>query len=297
MGFGACVLWRYSSFSFSFRCLVPRHPDKDTASHTINRKYLVREVLKCYRMLSKAKIKFIKSLQIKKYRRQEQCFVVEGAKSVRELLSSDFETIMLLGTTDFLSVNNVGNRVEVIEVTEKELSGLGEFQTNDAALAVVRMKPNEDLKVKEDEFALVLDDIRDPGNLGTIIRTADWFGINSIIASSETADFYSPKVISATMGSFTRIKIFYTNLEEYLQQTKQPVFGAYLDGVDIHRTTFGKGGLILIGNESNGIHPGLEKLVTGKFTIPKFGNAESLNAAIAVGIICDVVSSLKFRSE
>jgi TrmH family RNA methyltransferase len=242
-------------------------------------------------MLSKAKIKFIKSLQIKKYRKQEQCFTVEGAKSVRELLSSDFETIMLLGTTEFLSANNVSNRVEAIEVTEKDLSGLGEFQTNDAALAVVRMKRNEELKVKEDEFALVLDDIRDPGNLGTIIRTADWFGINNIIASIETADFYSPKVISATMGSFTRSKMFYTSLQEYLRYTKLPVFGAYLDGVDIHQTNFGKGGLILIGNESNGIHPGLEESVTSKFTIPKFGQAESLNAAIAVGIILDVVSS------
>ena len=246
-------------------------------------------------MLSKAKIKFIKSLQIKKYRKLEQCFVVEGAKSVRELLTSDFETVMLIATSRFLSLNTVGNHVDVTEVTEKEFSGLGEFQTNDAALAVVRMKANEEPMVTEDEFALVLDDIRDPGNLGTIIRTADWFGINSIITSSETADFYSPKVISATMGSFARVKMFYTELEEYLRHTKQPVFGAYLDGVNVHNTKFGNGGLILIGNESNGIHPGLEKFVTGKFTIPRYGQAESLNAAIAVGVICDVVSSLKFK--
>jgi TrmH family RNA methyltransferase len=193
-------------------------------------------------MLSKAKIKFIKSLQIKKYRKQEQCFVVEGAKSVRELLTSDFDIVMLLGTAHFLSDSKVRNPVEVIEVTGNELSGLGEFQTNDAALAIARMKPNEDPKVKENEFALLLDDIRDPGNLGTIIRTADWFGINRIIASGETADFYSPKVISATMGSFTRIKMFYTSLEDYLQRSKHAVFGAYLDGVDIHQTeiTVGK---------------------------------------------------------
>ncbi len=240
-------------------------------------------------MLSKAKIKFIKSLQIKKYRKQEQCFVVEGAKSVRELLASDFDTLMLLGTAEFLSDSKIGKGMEVIEVTENELSGLGEFQTNDSALAVARIKPNKDTKLSEDEFVLLLDDIRDPGNLGTIIRTADWFGINRIIASNETADFYSPKVISSTMGSFTRVKMYYTNLGEYLQHNRHPVFGAYLDGVDIHQTKFGRGGLILIGNESNGIHADLKKFVTHKFTIPKFGKAESLNAAIAVGIICEVV--------
>jgi TrmH family RNA methyltransferase len=240
-------------------------------------------------MLSKAKIKFIKSLQIKKYRKQEQCFVVEGAKSVRELLASELKTVMLFATAPFLADNKAPKGVEVMEVTEKELAGLGEFKTNDAALAVARMTPNEDPQVRKDEFALLLDDIRDPGNLGTIIRTADWFGIDRIIASEETADFYSPKVISATMGSFTRVKIFYTSLEDYVQRSTQPVFGAYLEGINIHEIHFDAGGLILIGNESNGIRPSLEKYVTHKFTIPKYGKAESLNAAIAAGIVCDVV--------
>jgi TrmH family RNA methyltransferase len=285
MFLGAWVLWRYSSFSFSFRCLVPKHPDRAAESPNNNVKYLIFEVLKRYSMLSKAKIKFIKSLQIKKYRKQEQCFIVEGAKSVQELLHSDFEVVTLLGTSEFLSSVNPAKHVEVIEVSVKELSGLGEFQSNDATMAVARQKPNEFLPIEAGEFALMLDDIRDPGNLGTIIRTADWFGITKIIASTETADLYNPKVISATMGSFTRIRMYYTPLTEYLQRFTLPVFGTYLSGTTLRQVDFGKGGLILIGNESRGIHPELEKFVTQKVTIPKFGNAESLNAAIATGII------------
>lgn len=241
-------------------------------------------------MLSKAKIKFIKSLQIKKYRKQEQCFVVEGAKNVQELLASDFEVITLLGTASFLSTLNTVGPAEIIEVSTNELQGLGEYQTNETALAVARLQANEPLSVTKNEFVLVLSDIRDPGNLGTIIRTADWFGLTKIIASNETADFYNQKVISATMGSFTRIKMYYTELSEFFHGVDQPVFGTYLDGLDINKIEFGQGGLILIGNESNGIHPGLEKFVTHKVTIPKYGKAESLNAAIAAGILCYRVS-------
>lgn len=216
---------------------------------------------------------------------QEQSFIVEGAKSVRELLNSDFEVTMLIGTARFLSSVNTKKPKEVIEATEKEIEGLGEFQTNDAAIAISRMKPNEALFAGKDEFTLVLDDIRDPGNLGTIVRTADWFGVTKIIASAETADFYNPKVISATMGSFSRVRVFYTVLADYLQSATLPVFGAYLHGTDIHTVDFRTGGLILIGNESRGIHPELERFVTHKVNIPKAGQAESLNAAIATGII------------
>jgi TrmH family RNA methyltransferase len=238
-------------------------------------------------MLSKAKIKFIKSLQLKKYRKQEQCFVVQGAKSVQELITSDFEVVMVLGTPDFLSVHRPPGKAEVIEVTEKDLTGLSEFQSNDTALAVARLKPNDPVDVHAGEFALALDDIRDPGNLGTIIRTADWFGITKIIASIETADVYNPKVISATMGSFTRVEIYYTDLESYFDKVKLKVYGAYLNGSDVHRVNFGMEGLVLIGNESHGISPSLEKYVTDKITIPRYGQAESLNAGIATAVICD----------
>jgi TrmH family RNA methyltransferase len=236
--------------------------------------------------ISQRQKKLITSLQVKKYRKQEQCFLVEGAKSVAELLASDFEVVMVAGTAEFFDRQPV-RRGEVVAVSEAELEGLGEFQSNNAALAVARMKPNDPLEVTADEFALVLDDVRDPGNLGTIIRTADWFGIDKVIASEETADCYSPKVITATMGSFTRTRVYYTRLEEYLSKTRARVFGAYLDGTSIHKVNFGKGGLVLIGNESRGISAQLEALVTDKVTIPRYGRAESLNAAIATAIFCD----------
>jgi TrmH family RNA methyltransferase len=149
------------------------------------------------------------------------------------------------------------------------------------------MKPNSPLVVSEQEYGIVLDDIHDPGNLGTIVRTADWFGIRKIIASPETADFYNPKVISATMGSFTRVQVYYTDLATYLSGTKHRIYGAFLDGTDIHSVRFTNGGLIVIGSESHGISAELAPFVREKVTIPKYGQAESLNAAIATAIICD----------
>jgi RNA methyltransferase, TrmH family len=237
-------------------------------------------------MLTKAKIKFIKSLQVKKYRKQEQCFLVQGAKSVQELLTSDFEILFLAATPEYLETfPNI--KTEVIETSEKELSALSEFQTNESVLAVAKMRPNEPIQLQQGAFALVLDDIRDPGNLGTILRTGDWYGINTVIASAETADFYNPKVISASMGSFIRTNIFYTDLTTELSSYKGRVFGAYLDGNNVHEEKFEGGGLILIGNEARGIAAELQRFVTDRITIPRYGHAESLNAAIATAIICD----------
>jgi RNA methyltransferase, TrmH family len=240
-------------------------------------------------MLSKAKIKFVKSLQVKKYRKQEQSFVVEGAKSVQELLKSDFSVTMVLGTREFLAANPMVGVHEVIEVTSNILEEVGELQSNDAALAVARMKENQSVRIGTQEFGLALDDIRDPGNLGTIIRTADWYGIKKIIASTETADLYNPKVITSSMGSFTRVQVFYTDLAKYLEEHQHRVFGAYLDGKDVHHLDFGSNGIVLIGNEARGISPLLKPFVTDKITIPRFGLAESLNAAIATAIICDTI--------
>lgn len=239
-------------------------------------------------MLSKADIRYIKSLQVKKYRKQEQCFIVEGAKSVQELLQSDFHTVMLLGTAEFLASTTVGTRYRIEEVSEKDLAGLGEFQSSTSAIAVAKMKPNLPFTFTKDEFVLVLDDIRDPGNLGTILRTADWYGITKVIASSETADFYNPKVINSTMGSFTRSAIYYTDLIDFLKSVKgQAVYGAYLEGQNIYTTDFAKGGFVVIGNESRGINENLEPFISQKITIPRFGEAESLNAAIATAVILD----------
>ena len=240
-------------------------------------------------MISKAKSKFIKSLQIKKYRKQEQCFVVEGRKSVAELIRSDYETILLLATRDFLSElgSSLQDDTEVVEVVASDLTGLGEYQSNEDALAVARMKPGIPAIPKRDEWLLAVDDIRDPGNLGTIIRTADWYGIRSIIASEQTAELYNPKVINASMGSFLRVNLCYASLTGYLNTASVPVVGAFLDGTDIHDCEFGASGILVIGNESNGISEAVGALVGTRITIPRFGQAESLNASIATAVILD----------
>lgn len=241
-------------------------------------------------MLSKARVKFIKSLQLKKYRKQEQCFVVEGAKSVQELLRSDFEIVLLAATEEFqqrVRPEIQKSNAELLTVKSGELDGVGEFKTNDSVLAIARIKPNAQLTIKSSEFALALDDIRDPGNLGAILRTADWYGITKLILSEETADIYNSKVIHASMGSFCRVKVYYTSLPEYLEQMNVPIYGTFLEGENVHHVNFGTGGILVIGNEANGISPAVARLVTKKITIPRVGGAESLNAAIATGIICD----------
>jgi len=218
--------------------------------------------------------------------------VVEGAKGVQELLGSGLKTVLLLATDEFLNEHErlvTRSKAEVFVSKPSELEQFGSFQTNDSALAVARMQPNQSPTLKDGEFALVLDDIRDPGNLGAIIRTADWYGIRHIIASSETADVYNPKTISATMGSFTRVNVFYTDLLEYLSKSQIMTYGAFLDGENVHSMKFSDTGLIVIGNESAGISPALEKLIRKRITIPRIGGAESLNASIATAVILDNV--------
>lgn len=241
-------------------------------------------------MLSKARIKYIKSLQVKKYRQLEQRFVVEGAKTVLELLDSDYTTEVVLGTPAFFEqLHSRSNAFsgEVIEVKPEVLATLGEYRTNDGALAIARSKPNVAPVLTSNDFALVLDDIRDPGNLGTIIRIADWYGIKAVIASDETAELYNPKVLHSSKGSFTRIPVYYTNLPEFLSTSGLPVYGTFLAGEDVHRVNFGSGGLIVIGNEAHGISQAVEQFVTKKISIPRYGNAESLNAGVATAVICD----------
>ena len=244
-------------------------------------------------MLSKAKVRFIKSLQVKKYRQAEQCFLVQGAKAVRETLASDHEVTILAGTADFIrDVSRLSEKAaETIIVSESELTNIGSLEENTAALAVVRMKPYRKPELSNSDFALVLDSIRDPGNLGTIIRTADWYGIKNIIASMDTTELYSPKVINATMGSFLRVKVFYTSLDVFLPSIKLQSYGTFLDGIDIHKVKPINGGLIVIGNESRGISPTVEKLIAHRITIPRYGKAESLNAGVATAIVLDVFTA------
>jgi TrmH family RNA methyltransferase len=241
-------------------------------------------------MFSKNKAKFIKSLQIKKFRTEYQQFLVEGAKSVLELINSDYVINDLLVTENFqkeyasaLSKRNIQPTV----IKESELSNISSFSSNNSALAIVSMKENKSLFIKNNEWGIILDDIKDPGNMGTIIRIADWYGIHKIICSETSADFYNPKVISSSMGSFTRVNIFYCDLKTFLPSVQQPVYAADLEGKDVHQYSFSSGGYLLMGNESEGLSTEVKKYITEKIHIPRYGYAESLNVAIATAIICD----------
>lgn len=242
-------------------------------------------------MLSKAVLKYINSLQIKKYRHLHQAFLVEGAKSVTELLQSDYAIEKLFVTEEFLGKSTEINfkSLSYELIYEKDLIKAGTFATNNAALAIVKMKEPVFFKPDKSVFTLTLDDIRDPGNLGTIIRLADWYGLRSIICSDSCADFYNPKVIAATMGSFSRVGVQYVDLPEFLKNLPAdiPVYGASLQGQNIHRLTLLPAGMLIMGNEAHGIRPEVEKHIQQLIKIPRFGGAESLNVANATGIILD----------
>lgn len=215
---------------------------------------------------------------------------MEGEKSVLEVLQSDFAVETLVVTESFEArysglLESFGG--QLIPATQRQLEDLGQFQSNGAALAIVQMGDNSPFEPDGESLILGLDDVRDPGNLGTIIRVADWYGITKLVFSPQTAEFYNPKVIQSTMGSFTRVKFFYENLDEVFERWRLPVYGAFLGGEDIHQLPSPTSGVLLMGNESRGISPSLEKKVTQKVTIPRFGQAESLNVAIATAILCD----------
>lgn len=242
-------------------------------------------------MLSKAKVKYIKSLQIKKFRKINGEFVVEGAKSVAELLNSDYSFSSIYLTEDFVEKYQQlleSFKGEIVKVKQKDLEDLGTFASNNAALAVVKIKENTPIYLEGDEYVLVLDEVKDPGNLGTIIRIADWYGIKKIICSNDTADMYNPKVISSSMGSFTRMKVYYCSLKEYFNEgVKEAVYGATLEGTNVHKVTFEKRGFLIMGNESSGIHADHYSFIKEKISIPRIGQAESLNVGVATAIICD----------
>lgn len=242
-------------------------------------------------MISKNHLKFIKSLQIKKFRRLHNEFIVEGAKNISELLKSDFDISLLFLNQNYAKscIKDIQTRgIKVHMATEDELSKSGSFTNNNAGIAIAKMKDNIELSPDSDGYTIVLDEVKDPGNLGTIIRIADWYGINKIICSENTAEFYNPKVISATMGSFTRVQVYYCDLVQYLHKyEKSEVYGAFLGGENIYKENFKKSGMLVMGSESNGIREDLLPFINRKITIPARGSAESLNVAIATGIICD----------
>ncbi len=234
-------------------------------------------------MVSKNQIKLITSLQQKKYRKQEQLFFAEGVKVVQELLHSNFELQDLFTTKqDFLTVPK--NKVHAI--SEAELKKISALTTPNTCLAVFKIPKAKEMVEKG--LIVALDDVRDPGNLGTIIRLCDWFGIETLFCSEESVDIYNPKVVQATMGSISRVNVVYGNLETFLSQTKLPVFGTFMDGKNIYQEELPKEGIIVMGNEANGISTSVEKLVSERIAIPRFGNlqvTESLNVATATAII------------
>ena len=243
-------------------------------------------------MISKNQLKLIHALEQKKQRKKQGLFLVQGEKNVAELFNSDFTLKQIFATSSYINKNSTllseqGLVGITVEATEAELKKAGTLVSNNSVLAVVECKTSEVPSIRGNELILVLDQVGDPGNLGTIIRVADWYGIKQIICSPDCADFYNPKVIAATMGSFARVKISHANLTEYLSEQTSPVYGAFLEGENIHQTPLSSSAFIVMGSESHGISAEVEKLVTDKITIPNFGQAESLNVAMATGIILD----------
>jgi RNA methyltransferase, TrmH family len=240
-------------------------------------------------MLSKNNLKLIKSLHIKKFRSELELFLVEGRKSVMELLASDFEIEQLICTETFFEDNKsqCKNLQNVSINSAEEIAALGNYESNNAAIAIAKMIKREAFEMMNDELVLCVDGIQDPGNLGTIIRTADWFGVKHLICSPQTVDLYNPKVIAATMGSFTRVKIKYTELEKELKTLQingLSLIGAMLDGNPLTEIKPMKG-VLIIGSEAHGISNQIKKIIDIKVKIPALGKAESLNAAVATGIL------------
>ncbi|GAA4921060.1 TrmH family RNA methyltransferase [Mucilaginibacter defluvii] len=243
-------------------------------------------------MLSKSQINLLKSLQHKKFRTEHGLFLVEGHKSVNEFANSHYQidTVFQTYTSD-PKLLNLSQKINIQQISLNDLEKISSLKTPQDIVALVKIPDwpalsNQSLGKK---FSIVLDGIQDPGNLGTIIRTADWFGFTDVICSLDTADAYNPKVVQASMGSLSRIKVHYVDIEAFLKQTQLPIYGALLNGSNIYSTQFGNEGLVIMGNEGNGIRPSVERLIQKAITIPKAGQAESLNVGIATAIFCSEI--------
>ena len=233
-------------------------------------------------MVSKNQIKLINSLQQKKYRKLHNLFIAEGKKVIQELIDANFSLEHLFVTKENLF--DAAHHSELI--TDNELKKISVLTTANDCLAVFKFKEINS-KVSSG-LELALDNIKDPGNMGTIIRLCDWFGISKIVCTEETVDIYNPKVVQATMGSLARVEVLYTNLTNYLKTTDLEVFGTFMEGKNIYKTELPSQGIIVMGNEANGISAEIESLVTKKISIPRFGNlqqTESLNVATATAVI------------
>lgn len=240
-------------------------------------------------MISKSQIKLVRQLEQKKHRQQEGLFVAEGPKIVGDLLKSGFKPRMIFATSEWEA-----NGYACQEVSRDELGRLSFLQHPQQVLALfelpaptVQWRRVESARVINEGLSLALDGVQDPGNLGTIVRIADWFGISTIFCSEDTADAWSPKVVQATMGSIARVNIVYTKLAQLLAQAQVPIYGTLLDGENIYGQRLSETGVIVMGNEGNGISAPIRELITRKLLIPQFhAGPDSLNVAIATAITC-----------
>jgi len=233
-------------------------------------------------MLSKNQIKFIRSLKKKKFRQANRLFLAEGVKVVDELISSSFKIHKIYGTASFQNTLKID---ELQIITEKELKMISDFTNPNQVIGIF------EIPKKKEPFnqglTVALDDINDPGNLGTIIRLCDWFGVSQLICSTNTVDCFNPKVVQASMGSLTRVQINYVDLSAYLSEEKREIYGTFLDGENIYSSEHEMNSVLVLGNEANGISERIEALVQRKLTIPQFGDqkqTESLNVATATAI-------------
>ncbi|MFN5422469.1 MAG: TrmH family RNA methyltransferase [bacterium] len=251
-------------------------------------------------MVTKSDIKYIQSLAHKKFRDSENLFVLEGVKIVRELLQdSTHSTKKIFAVSSWIEQYGsiVPDGVDLVEVEPFELERISFLQQPNEVLALVQIPDANKPRSIFQGITLVLDKLQDPGNLGTIIRTCDWFGVDQIVCSTDTADAYNPKVVQSAMGSIMRIDIFYTDIIQFLQTCKEvPSYAAVLDGQSYVKTTFNQPSILVIGNESKGISDEVLSAVSNKITIPGKGAAESLNAAVATAVILAEMTRISLKS-
>ena len=234
-------------------------------------------------MISKKQIKFIKSLSLKKNRQKAQLFIAEGEKIVNELLNSEFEIQHIYATKQFSSLNSC-QKSDITLIGNDELSRISNLTSPNNVLAIVKISQKE--SESNNGITLVLDEVNDPGNLGTIIRLCDWFGVIQLICSKSTVDCYNPKVVQSAMGSLFRLDIKYLDLTTYLDDIDTPIYGAYMNGLDIKVQELPNQVHLIMGNEANGISETISKYITNKVSVKNIGNnAESLNVAIATSIL------------
>lgn len=233
--------------------------------------------------ISKNQFKTITGLSQKKYRQKHQLFIAEGVKVVNELLNSSLKVDTIFATDDFKTSIYED---KIVIISEQELRKISNLKSPNKVLGVFRIP--EEKEFQNNGLTIALDAINDPGNLGTIIRLCDWFGVQQLICSKDTVDCYNAKVVQASMGSLTRISIKYTDLENYLQETKLPTFIADMDGENVYQSNLPKEAILIMGNEANGVSEEIKKVVTNKISIPRFGKiqeTESLNVATATAIL------------